>query len=79
MQKLFGDQLREERKKQDLTAETIARACGISRSYITLIESGKRQPGKKILPKIAVALHLNTSVVLDWYLVNIRLSLVEGI
>ena len=78
MQKLFGDQLREERKKQDLTAEMIAKACGISRSYITLIESGKRQPGKRILPKIAVALHLNKSVVLDWYLVNIRLSLVEG-
>jgi len=79
MQKLFGDQLREERKKQDLTAEMIAKACGISRSYITLIESGKRQPGKRILPKIAVALHLNKSVVLDWYLVNIKLSLGEGI
>lgn len=71
MKKLFGEQLREERKKQGLTIQTIAQACGISRSYITLIENGKRLPGKKILPKIAEALQIKTVVVLNWYLEDI--------
>ncbi|MEP7167269.1 MAG: helix-turn-helix transcriptional regulator [Candidatus Woesebacteria bacterium] len=71
MKKLFGIQLRDERKKQGLTVQMISEACGVSRSYITLIENGKRLPGKKILPKIAVALHLKTTIVLNWYLEHI--------
>lgn len=66
--KHFGEHLREARKNQGLTVQTIADVCGTSRSYITLIESGKRLPGKKILPKIAVALQIKTTVVLNWYL-----------
>jgi transcriptional regulator with XRE-family HTH domain len=69
--RLFGEQLRKERKKQGLTVETIARICGISRSYITLIETGRRLPGKKVLPKIAGALNLKTIDVLNWYLEDI--------
>lgn len=72
MQKSFGEQLRTERKKQNQTVEIIAQACGVSRSYITLMENGKRLPGKKVIPKIAIALHLKTVVVLNWYLEDIR-------
>lgn len=79
MHKLFGEQLREERKKQNLTVETIAKACGVSRSYITLTENNKRLPGKKVLPKIAVALKLKTTTVLNWYLEEVRLKLVSSI
>jgi transcriptional regulator with XRE-family HTH domain len=68
MNKSFGQHIREERIKLSLTAETLAQACGVSRSFITLIESGKRMPGKRLLLKIAVALHKNTSEVLNWYL-----------
>lgn len=71
MNKLFGEQLREERKKQGLTVQKVANASGTSRSYITLIENGKRQPGKKILPKIAAALNLKPAIVLHWYLENL--------
>ena len=60
MHKSFGDRLRFERKKQGLTAEMVAKACGTSRSYVTLIESGKRRPGKKVLPKIAGVLKIKT-------------------
>jgi transcriptional regulator with XRE-family HTH domain len=70
--KSFGEQLRKERKKQGLTVQVIAKACETSRSYITLIENDKRLPGKKILPKIALALQLKTAVVVDWYLEDIR-------
>lgn len=67
----FGEYLRLERKKQELTIQMIAKMCGTSRSYITLIENGKRLPGKKILPKIAAALHLEITIVLNWYLEDI--------
>lgn len=71
MYKLFGKKIREERKRQGLTVQTIAKACGTSRSYITLIENGKRLPGKKILLKISIALNLPIPVVLNWYLQDI--------
>lgn len=71
----FGKQLNLERKKYKLTAQTLAKSCGVSRSYITLIENGKRLPGKKIIPKIAMALHLKTNIVINWYLEDIRENL----
>lgn len=68
MPNFFGTQLRIERKKRKLTAEAVAAACGVSRSYIILIEGGERLPGKKTLPKIADALNLDLVEVLNWYL-----------
>jgi len=69
---LFGERIRTERKKYDLSAEALAKACGISRSYITLIENGKRLPGRKVIPKIALALKLKTTIIINWYLEDIR-------
>jgi transcriptional regulator with XRE-family HTH domain len=74
MYKHFGEKLCEERKKQGLTVNQVAVVCGTSRSYITLIETGKRQPGKKVIPKIAVALKLKVEVVLNWYLEDIQVK-----
>ena len=68
----FGEQLRLEREKHELSAQTLAESCGISRSYITLIENGKRLPGKKVIPKIALALHVKTNIVINWYLEDLR-------
>jgi len=69
---LFGKKLQAERKKNNLSAELLAKSCGISRSYITLMENGKRLPGKKIIPKIAQTLGLKTNVVINWYLEDVR-------
>lgn len=69
---LFGARLLIERKKRKLSAETLAKDCGISRSYITLMENGKRMPGKKIIPKIAEALNMKTNIVINWYLEDFR-------
>lgn len=77
MKKLFSEELFAERKKQELTVERLAKLCGVSRSYITLIENNKRMPGKKTIPLIAKALHLKTAVVLNWYLEDIRAKLSE--
>ena len=64
----FGEHLRKERVKRGLTAETLAASCGISRSYVTLIENGRRLPGKKHILKIAAALGIQSGTVLNWYL-----------
>lgn len=79
MYKSFGEHLREERKRQGLTVQDTSALCGTSRSYFTLIENGKRLPGKKIIPKIAVALKLKTAVVLNWYLEEIRYRIEDGV
>ena len=68
----FGGKLNGERKKQSISVQALAEACGISRSYLTLIENDMRLPSKKLLPKIAAALGTNTTVVLNWYLEDIR-------
>ncbi len=68
----FGERLRHEREKLNFSAETLAKACRISRSYITLIETGKRLPSKKVIPKLAIALHVKTNIVINWYLEDLR-------
>jgi len=68
----FGDRLYTERKKRKLSAEELASLCGISRSYVTLMEGGRRLPGKKIIPKIAIALKIKTNIVINWYLEDLR-------
>jgi transcriptional regulator with XRE-family HTH domain len=68
----FGEQLLAERKKNNLSAQVLADACGIARSYITLMENGKRLPGRKVIPKIAQALNVKINIVVNWYLEDIR-------
>ena len=68
----FGKKLYSERKKRNLSAEQLAAECGISRSYVTLMENGVRLPSKKIIPQIARALNLNTNEIVNWYLEGVR-------
>lgn len=68
----FGERIYKARKRNKLSAEELAEKCEISRSYITLIENGKRMPGKKIIPKIASALKLKTNIIVNWYLEDLR-------
>lgn len=67
----FGEHLKAARSKSGLTTQALAKACLVSRSYITLIENGHRMPGRKVLPKIAAALNVKIIVVLNWYLEEI--------
>ena len=64
----FAENLRAKRESLGLTAEELANRVHVSRSYITLLENGKRLPGKTLLPKIARALKLEKSVIVEWYL-----------
>ena len=69
---LFGKYLLQSRKQQNLSTYELAEKCGIARSYITLMENGKRLPSKKIIPKIAKSLNVKTNIVINWYLEEIR-------
>ena len=71
MPTMLGKQLRAEREKRKQTVLCLAEACGISHSHITLIETGKRLPGKKVIKKIATALDIPTETLLTWYLEDI--------
>lgn len=64
----FAENLRAKRESLGLTAEELANRVHVSRSYITLLENGKRLPGKTLLPKIARALKLEKNVIVEWYL-----------
>ncbi len=68
----FGERLVAERKKNKLTTQNMAKECRMSRSYITLIENGKRMPGRKLIPKIAKSLGLKTETIVNWYLEDMR-------
>ncbi len=64
----FAKNLRTQRKKLGLSAEELAERVGVSRSYITLLESGKRSPTKTIVAKIAKGLGVEGWVVEEWFL-----------
>jgi transcriptional regulator with XRE-family HTH domain len=68
----FGNKLLAKRRKYRLSTQALADSCGVSRSYITLIENGKRLPSIRLIPTIAKALHLETNIIINWYLEDIR-------
>ena len=65
---LFAENLRAIREKLGLSTEELAKRVHVSRSYITLLEGGKRSPTKAIVSKIAKGLKLKAWVVEDWFL-----------
>lgn len=64
----FAKNLHTERKKLGLSTQELAKKVGISRSYITLLENGKRPPTKTIIMKIAKALRVKSWLVEEWFL-----------
>ncbi len=68
----FGKLLNAQRKISKLSAEELAKLCGVSESSITLMESGKSLPEKEIIPKLALVLGVKTNIVVNWYLEDLR-------
>lgn len=68
----FAEEFSLQRKKLNISQEDVGKSIGVSRTYISLIESGKRLPGKKHLLKIAVTLKVKKHVVINWYLQELR-------
>ena len=65
---LFAKRLFAERKKLCLSTQELAKKVGVSRSYITLLENGKRPPTKTIITKIAKGLRVKSWLVKVWFL-----------
>jgi transcriptional regulator with XRE-family HTH domain len=58
----FGRRLRWLRKSRELTADRLSELSGVSRSYILLIESGKRREiSSKVTAKLAKSLRVKPS------------------
>lgn len=54
----FGKVLRTVRREVGLTQEQLALAADIDRTFVSLIERGERQPTVRVLFKLAAALHV---------------------
>ncbi len=58
----FGRNLREARKARGFSQEGFAHAVDLDRTYIGGIERGERNPGLKVIVRIADALDLDVSL-----------------
>ncbi|HJS01316.1 MAG TPA: helix-turn-helix transcriptional regulator [Flavobacterium sp.] len=52
----IGERIRELRKEKNVSQETLANIAEVDRTYMTKVETGKRNVTVKILEKIIIAL-----------------------
>lgn len=62
---MFGERLRKIRRNRKLTQEELAEITGVSKSTISMYESGKREPDFETLGKIAECLGVSQSYFFD--------------
>lgn len=65
IQKIFARNLKRTRGQRGWSQEDLALAAGIDRTYISGCERGVRNPSIIVLERIAVALDVKPSVLLD--------------
>jgi transcriptional regulator with XRE-family HTH domain len=61
IEKAFGEVLKDNRKRVDLTQEALALECGIDRTYISSMERGRRSPTLRIIFKLSHTLQIPAS------------------
>jgi transcriptional regulator with XRE-family HTH domain len=60
-EEIFGKILQEERKAKKISQEKLAKLTGLDRTFISLIENGKRSPTFSTILKICSALEIEHS------------------
>lgn len=65
---ITGPQIKNIRIGLGLTVGFLSAEIGVSRSYLTLIENGKRRLPKKLVGRLAKAFKLPKKTVNNWYL-----------
>jgi len=60
-EEIFGKILQEERKSKKISQEKLAKLTGLDRTFISLIENGKRNPTFTTILKICAALKISPS------------------
>ncbi|HEX8410076.1 MAG TPA: helix-turn-helix transcriptional regulator [Thermoanaerobaculia bacterium] len=63
--KLFGERLRELRKKRGITQVTLAEATGIPQNHVSSIERGTKVPNLLTLIRLAHALECKVSALVS--------------
>lgn len=58
----IGYKIRELRQKKGFKQVEFAKSCGLSQSYLSLIEKGKKEPTLSILKRVASILEVPTPV-----------------
>jgi len=62
---VFGKVLRELREKNNISQEKLAEYCELDRTYISLLERGQRQPTITTIFKLAKALNVSPSALIE--------------
>lgn len=62
---VFGKVLRELRETNNLSQEKLAEYCELDRTYISLLERGLRQPTITTIFKLAKALNISPSKLIE--------------
>jgi len=66
-EEILGKILQEERKAKKLSQEKLAKLTGLDRTFISLIENGKRNPTFTTILKICSALEIEPSELFSIY------------
>ena len=66
-EEIFGKILQEERKAKKISQEKLAKLTGLDRTFISLIENGKRSPTFSTILKICSALEISPSELFSKY------------
>src|SRR3972149_1802234 len=62
---MIGEKIKSLRESEGLTQEEIAVKAGVSKEFISMVESGKRNPSLDVLSKIASVFSIETSYFMD--------------
>ncbi|MFA6333750.1 MAG: helix-turn-helix transcriptional regulator [Methanoregula sp.] len=66
-EEIFGRILQEERKAKKISQEKLAKLAGLDRTFISLIENGKRSPTFSTILKICSVLEIEPSELFSIY------------
>lgn len=64
-QRIFGVVIRQARERLHLSQEDLAAEAGLHRTYISLLERGRRTPSLTVIIQLATALELSATKLLD--------------
>lgn len=67
VERAFGSVLREAREKAGLSQDQLAHDAGLHRTYVSLLERGKRQPSLKAITALSRALRTPASTLIARY------------
>ena len=62
MKELFGQRLREQRLKQNLTLEQLAEKANLSPNYVGMVERGLKEPGLATIVKLLNGLNVQRTL-----------------